>query len=497
MILKTLIETLSQEETQSFKAYLRRRNKRSDTKNTELLALLQKEILLKNIDVVLYGKPSRNAYHALCKRLHDNLIDFIASRSFETESSEELQVFKFLLSARIFYENKQHIAGLKTLARAEIKAQQIDLYSALSEIYHTQIQYAHHHPDIHLDSLIERFRHNQKLHTQQENLNLAYASLQHTLLNNPPENKKNINQLLEQTFKNFEIDLNESLSFKSLYQLLEIINTLAHRVHDFSTILPLISSIEQKISARSDAPHKHLYYRIHSLYFIANAYFRNRQFKMAHTYLSQMETAMEADRGRFKVRFRENALLLQTLALNYTGKATAAIEHIETYMQMPKTKATPDLILALTVFYVQQEDFKSALQQLNQLKHSDTWYLEKEGRDWLIKRDLVALIIHLELEHLDLTDSLLRRFRRTHASEIASDTRLSLFLSYVRQIHNSPQAVEELRFRESVQKHFTTEQLHDEDIFLLSFFSWIKAKINKASIYTTTLDLIAFDQQKN
>ena len=114
----------------------------------------------------------------------------------------------------------------------------------------------------------------------------------------------------------------------------------------------------------------------------------------------------------------------------------------------------------------------------------------------MIKRDLVALIIHLELEHLDLTDSLLRRFRRTHAPAIASDTRLALFLSYIRQIHNSPQVVEEVRFRESVKKHFTTEHLHDEDIFLLSFFSWIKAKINKVSIYTTTLDLIAFDQQK-
>lgn len=492
MLLKTLIQTLSQEETQSFKAYLRRRNKRTDTKNIELLTILQKDVLPKNIDVILYKKPARNAYHALCKRLHDNLIDFIASRSFETETSEELQVFKLVLSARIFYESQQYTAGIKTLTKAETKAQQIDLYSALSEIYHTQIQYAHHHPEISLDVLIGRFRRNQKMHSQQENLNLAYATLQHRLMHSSEENPQHIHELLKHTFTTFEIDLNESLSFKSLFQLLEIINTLAHRVHDFNAILPLIASIEQKISARSDNPNKHLFYRIHSLYFIANAYFRNRQFEMAQNYLSQMEAAMDADRGRYKVRFRENALLLHSLNLNYTGKANAAIDSIENYLQLPKTKATPDLILAITVFYVQQEDFKSALRHLNRLKHSDTWYLEKEGRDWLIKRDLIALIIHIELEHLDLSDSLLRRFRRTHAVAIASEDRLSLFLTFVRQIHNSPQIVDETRFRESIKKQFTTQHLQGEDLFLLSFFAWIKAKINKRGIYPTTLDLLAF-----
>ena len=310
------------------------------------------------------------------------------------------------------------------------------------------------------------------------------------LLKKSAEKQENIHSLLEKTFTNFEIDLNESLSFKSLYQLLEIINTLAHRLHDFSAILPLISSIEQKISARTANPLKHLFYRIHSLYFIANAYFRNRQFEMAQTYLAQMEAAMDADRGRYKVRFRENALLLHSLTLNYTGQATAAIDCIEKNLQLPKLKPSPDILLALTVFYVQQQNYKKAVQQLNRLKHSDSWYLEKEGHDWLIKRDLVALIIHLELEHIDLTDSLLRRFRRTHAQAIATDNRLALFLSNLRQIHNTPQVVDEPQFRESVKKHFTTQELFKEDIFLLSFFAWLKAKISKTPIYTTTLDLL-------
>jgi hypothetical protein len=50
--------------------------------------------------------------------------------------------------------------------------------------------------------------------------------------------------------------------------------------------------------------------------------------------------------------------------------------------------------------------------------------------------------------------------------------------------------VDEPQFRLSVKKHFTTQELFKEDIFLLSFFAWLKAKISKTPIYTTTLDLL-------
>ena len=76
-ILFELIQSLSIEDYEKFKSYLRRKNKRSDTKNIALVKLLRQPQLPTKIDQILYEKPAKNAYHALCKRVHDNLIDVL------------------------------------------------------------------------------------------------------------------------------------------------------------------------------------------------------------------------------------------------------------------------------------------------------------------------------------------------------------------------------------------------------------------------------------
>ena len=118
--LHAVITTLSSEDKKKFVRSIKERNKRNDTKNVELFHLLDTSSLPANIDVMLYGKPSKGAYHALCKRLNDLLIDFIAIKSFDKESSEEMSALKLILASRIFFQQKQSYIAFKTLAKAEL-----------------------------------------------------------------------------------------------------------------------------------------------------------------------------------------------------------------------------------------------------------------------------------------------------------------------------------------------------------------------------------------
>ncbi|RMB62923.1 hypothetical protein EAX61_04945 [Dokdonia sinensis] len=487
MSLKLLIDTLLPEEIPLFKSYLRKRNKRSSTKNIALLDAVVNGIEIKNIDTHLYGKSSRNAYHALSKRLHDNLIDFIASRSFETEASEEMEIFKLLLAARIFYEKQHHAPARKTLLKAKAKAQKIDLYSALNEIYHTQIQYAHLHKTEDLEILIADFEENQNLLLQQEKLNIAYATLKVKL--KAPQ--ADMQKTLLSTFGQYGITINNTLTFKSLYQLLEIITSAAHLISDFAGALPFITNIEQAIIPKIQDG-KHLYYRIHYFYLMTNSYFRNRDFGKAQNYLSQMKTAMKEERGRYVDRFCENALLLKTLLDNYTGNSSKATATLQSHFEKTSKKnaPNPDLVLALTVFYVQQAEHKAALSTLNRLKHTDSWYLEKAGEDWLIKRDLVELIVHIELENIDLVESLLKRFRRKYKSQIKNDQRLEQFLKFATTMYRGDMDTVAARFRESVKSQLKTSSILKEDIFMLSFYAWVKSKMTGQPLYKTTLALL-------
>ncbi len=493
MVIFDIINSLSTEDYEKFKSYLRHKNKRSDTKNTALLKLLRQAYLPKDIDITLYGKPSKNAYHALCKRLHDNLIDFIASNSLASETTEEFDVLKLILTARILYERELYKAARKTLLKAATLAKTHDLYSMLGEIYHTQIQYAHLHPETNFTGLIQAFQTNQKHHQHQENLNLAYAYIKDRISKTNNTVTEDVNQLLTDAFQKFNISIDESLTFKSLYQLLEIINTVARLENNYFDALPFFERVYTEISLKKTITNKHLYYHIHLLYFMANAYFRNRQFEKATEYLDIMKERMQEERSKYEFRFRESELLLRTLLLNYTGNGKEAIILLETHFEKAARKSktqNPDLILVVCICLTQQGAHKKVITALNKLKHSTTWYITKMGEDWMIKHDLLQLITHIELEHIDLVASLFKRFKRKYKHVITHESRLNDFLKTVEIMYKYPEEVTGIRFRESVKNLFTTENKAKEDIFMLSYFAWILSKTIDKPLYQTTLELL-------
>lgn len=484
----SIINQFSPEENTAFKAYLGAKNKRTDTKNIQLYALLKKGTPTKDIDSLLYGHPNRNAYHALSKRLQDSLIDFIASRSFERETSEDMEVFKWILTARILYEQNIPKPARKLLLKASKKAKDLDLYAALIESDHTQLQYSHLHPEIDLNALTKTTQENRKIFLQQEQLNLAYAHIKRALTLDEQLLTLGIQQTIENIFARFDINLDSRFTYKSLYQLLEIINTGAHLDHNFDTALPFISKIYGLIQEKKGRQEKQQYYHIQVLYFMANAHFRVRDFSTANTYLHTMKEELAVAKPVLKKHFTANYLLVYSLTLNYSNQAKEAIAILESFLQKNKKNVlNPDCTLALTVYYTQQEQFKMALTTLNTLRHTDSWYEERHGLDWLIKKDLITLILFYELEYLDLVQSYLRRINRKYRSIINSEKRLKNFITVFNHIYKDPAVVNESRFRESVKNLFTRDSLKDEDIFMLSFFAWIKAKLNDQPLYQTTL----------
>ena len=131
-----------------------------------------------------------------------------------------------------------------------------------------------------------------------------------------------------------------------------------------------------------------------------------------------------------------------------------------------------------------------AMTTLNRFKHTDSWYEERLGIDWMIKRDLLSLINYYELEYIDLVHSQLRSFKRKYKKIILSEVRLERFIKVFSQIFNDPTIVKKANFRESVMSQFTVDSLKDEDIFMVSFFAWIKATLDGSKLYETTLALL-------
>jgi len=251
--LNEIISTFSTEEQQQFVLYLEKKNKRSDTKNTALFKLLTKnEDDGKAIQLKLYGKPKKDAYHALRKRLYQSIIDFIANTNLEEENSIDMQIIKYVLASRTFLAHKQYKVAYKILDKAEALASEHFLFPILNEIYHTKIQYAYTNPSVDLDAIITKFKANQKNSFLEDQLNIVYAKIKQTLKTETfLSDGLDFEKLLENTFKTYNINLNDSMSFKSLYQLMTIVSLSAFVTSNYLKIEPFLIRTYQKLPIKN------------------------------------------------------------------------------------------------------------------------------------------------------------------------------------------------------------------------------------------------------
>jgi len=315
------------EEQQRFINYLRQKNKRKDIKNIQLFKLLVKnELTSKEISSRLYSSNKPNAYHALRKRLYHSLIEFIANMTLEEVNSIDIQIIKYILAARIFLQKGQYKVAYHILNKAEALANEHYLFTLLSEIYHTQIQYSYSYNQHNIDNLIYKFQLNQKNHHLENQLNIVYAKIRQTLNEISFQGEVvDFQNILNNTLNEYNIDLNEALSFKSIYQLMTIVSISAFVTNDYLKIEPFLLNTYKSIKTHSHKD-KQLYYHIHVVYLIANTLFRNKKFQESLSYLEHMENLMIEKKKKHFNTFKLKYNLLLGLNLNYTNKQLHAIE---------------------------------------------------------------------------------------------------------------------------------------------------------------------------
>jgi tetratricopeptide (TPR) repeat protein len=490
-VISSIIQTLSDESKRNFIAILRQKNKRNDTKNIQLFKLLDTTTTVKDLDIQIYGKRAKGAYHALCKRLHDTLIDFIAAKSFEEETSEEMETLKLLRVSRTFFEQKQYKIAFKTIAKAEQKAKTYALFSILNEIYYTQIQYAHLNRGIAIEALFANFRNNKKSLQQEENLNLFYATVQHELM----KQRRDAVPIIKNTLSKFGLSITQDLTFRSLFKILEITNQTAYITRDYYAILPFVEEVYTQIDTKENVIEKHLFYHIQILYYVANSYFRNKDFTTSQQYLTLMHKQMKKHQNKYYKRFFPQYILLHSLNLNYTGQAKDAIMTLNTFdyeKYKDQIAYILDLKLSHIVYYFQQQQYKEALGILNDFYHSDHWYTEKAGLAWVIKKNLVEILLHIELDHIDIVESRVNSFKKKHGVYLKNnkEIRVSEFLKLAITYYHKPEVVTTAAYRDKVYTTLTTPTPKDEDIFDMSFYAWIKTKAEGTTLYETTLQLV-------
>lgn len=487
-----IINILSDTEKKEFVLFLKKQNKRQDTYNIQLFELLKtNDIKEKNIDYK--NKP---ALYALRKRLHTSLVTFIANKRFENDTSEERTILKLLIAGKTFFEHQQYKTAFKTLQKAEEKAIKGEHFNLLNEIYHLQIEYAHLDKKLIFSELTAKYRHNQKKFLQEEQLNLGYAILRSELSKiKGSVAVVDFQKMIVQTIEQFQISLQEILTFKSLYQILFIANEYAALHNNYHEVERFVRKSYRFIQAKKEQADKHLFYHIQILYFMANMLFRNKKFGEAAVYLDRMETEMQKQDKVYYRQFYCRLKVLQCLIDNYSGKAAEAITQAENVLKNSKgaeISEVLDLQLSLAVFYFQQSKQHKVQEIFKSFMHTDTWYEKKQGMEWTIKKNLVEILLHIELKHIDYVVSRLTSFKRRYKKYLTEikEERVLVFLSLVEKYLNAPEIFTSEAFKQQIEGSFEWKPYREEDIFVMSFYAWLKAKTERKNVYEVTLKLV-------
>ena len=493
--LQEISNMMNESESKAFINYLLKKNKRKDAGNIELFNSLKTDDI-KSKKNIFEDKKSIDAYHALRKRLYDNMINFISIRSFENDTSEENTILRLIVVSRLFFEHKLIKTAFKCLAKAEEIALSIEHFSLLNEIYLTQVQFAHFNLSEPIEKTIQKFKENKKQLEYEEKLNLGYAVLRRELAAIYHEGRiVDFQALIKNTIETHGISLKQGLTFKSLYQILFIANEYASINNNYALMQPFVVKSYRFISKKTDLTERHLYYHIYILYFIANFYFRNGKFTKSLHYLKLMSAELQKQSGKYYERFCLRYFLLLAFNKNYVGHPQEAIEIAKKSLSSNKKtdpNDTNDLRLILIVFYIQQDAGHNAVKEMAKLNHTDSWYEKKMGMDWTIKKCLVEILLHTQQENIELAFSRIKSFKRRYKKYLltVNEERVIEYLLFVEQYVIKPEIIQTQKFQKTIEDFIIKAQNGPKDILIMSFLSWLLAKVRRKTIYETTLNLI-------
>lgn len=235
-------------------------------------------------------------------------------------------------------------------------------------------------------------------------------------------------------------------------------------------------------------------YHIETVYLIANILFRNKKFEQSLSYLMFLQSLMMEHRKKFYSYFESKYNLLLSLNFNYSKHKFKAIQLLQEAIAKKNIDLVTqlDMFLSLIVFYYQKELLNEAQHIFSNFYHTDQWYLKKAGIIWTIKKNLIEILLQIDLGNVNLVDSRLKSFKRNyrqHLKEINQE-RVITYLKLIEMYYKNPEIATDYSFKVKIEKAFNWIDNDKEDIFMMRFFAWLKAKIYKQDVYTITLKLI-------
>ena len=511
--LRTTLLTLSPDDRRDFGRFMERQQRKAigrlDTRLYELL-VLAKELKPEQVIARLYpNAPNPVAYYALRKRLMRQLTDYLLLRQRQLDTTTAASVRGQLTLAQYLFEAGIPRLAWNTLRRAEKLAHTNEQYELLNAVYNLQIQYAdspHAEP---LDEIIIRRRINKKAADEEERANIADSLLRQRLRDFRVRGRAAVpvDTILQGILAEYDLQEAFARSPSLLSRLMSIARNAMLVRRDFTAFASFIERCYNLMERRHGFAPAQRGHQLKLLYMLAHALYRSRRFAESLAYLEKGQALAATGPARQFSELGPRFTFL--LAANYAflRRNPESIGLLEKVLRAPKLLTPTDDLTArfqLTFHYFAEGQFAKANHTLLSIARTDHWLEQHLGLEWMLNRNIGEVLIQIELNNDDealtrlrATERVLReQFPAVPAAAPAEAVPVGgpyhavlVFLTLVRKVIEAPASARHPEFMARVAHVPAFLSQEREDLQVVSFYAWLRARVLGRPYYEVLLEL--------
>ncbi|OON68357.1 tetratricopeptide repeat protein [Hymenobacter sp. CRA2] len=508
--LRTTLATFSPDDRKEFLRFLQRqRRKEKGRKDAQLCELLwhKRDYSTAELLAQLYppDDPNAVAYYALRKRLLRQVTDFLLLKQRDQDLTAASTVRGQLSLAQYLFDADIPRLAWATLRKAEKLASQNEQYELLNTVYNLQIEHAHGEHAEPLDDIIRRRNRNKPAADEEERAAIAYSLMRARLRQARTQGRSGgpvaFDQIMQDILR--EYDLQEAFARRPslLYRLLSIARSAMLVRRDFASFEPFVRRCYHLMEKRHGFQAAHREYQLGLLYMIAHALYRNRRFDESVQYLEQLHQLIRTGPRSHHNEFYPRYIFLLAANLAFQRRNAESIRLLEellrTHPLNPRDQMTARL--GLGFHYFAEGQFQRTSHTLMAIGRSDHWCEEKMGVEWLLNKNLGELLTQLEMGNSDVATHRLRAVERLVRDRFGADggsyRYILSYLSLVRDILDDPSAPSQPGFAARVAEMPRFLPLEREDLQALSFYAWLRARMDGRPYYDVLVELAAAQPQ--
>ena len=278
-----------------------------------------------------------------------------------------------------------------------------------------------------------------------------------------------------------------------LYRIAAIARGLILPQKDYYTFEPFITRLFNKAEQQGSFTAENHRYKLRLRYMIAHAHYRNRKFTDAWQQLQLLEGELYAHPLPAQSDLPFRTTMLKAALYLFKGELSTSIGQLEQLQKQPtKHLGTEDrynLLLNLGMYYFLDGNARQASRCNLKIEHTDRWCARKIGREWVMKKNLMEVIMQYELHNEDIALKLVAQIKRQFADLFQQPLygRVPQFLDLIALFLKDPYEVHSKAYQQQVTNTLTQVPVWREDLQAMAFYCWLKSKITGHTFYETLL----------